>query len=121
MAVEDALTMTADAVLDFTQERGDTALEKLQAAINIDPLCFNAWLARAEIFYGMRDLENALNAAERAQEIDPNDVHVHTTLSRIWIEKGDKKKAEKYSLRARMLGWKEQIKNNKKTCTVSSN
>lgn len=121
MITKDPLVITADATLDFTQENNDSALEKLQTAISIDPLCFNAWLARSEILYEMRDLENALRAAEKAQEINPNDVHVHTTLSRIWIEKGDKKKAEKFSLRARMLGWKEQIKNNKKTCTISSN
>lgn len=118
MIAQDPLTLTADATLDFTQENNVSALEKLQLALAIDPLCFSAWLAQSEIYYSMRDLDNALPAAEKAQSINPNDVHVHTTLSRIWIEKGDKKKAEKFSLRARMLGWKEQIKNNKKTCTV---
>jgi Flp pilus assembly protein TadD len=119
MITKDPLILTADATLDFTKEDIKTALEKLKMATSIDPNCFGAWLAKSEILYSIRDLEEALSAAEKAQGINPNDVHVHTTLSRIWIEKGDKKKAEKFSLRARMLGWKEQIKNNKKTCTVS--
>lgn len=119
MITGNALTLTADATLDFTLEKNESALNKLKMAIAIDPSCFAAWLAESEILYSVRDLEGALSAAEKAQGINPNDVHVHTTLSRIWIEKGDKKKAEKFSLRARMLGWKEQIKNNKKTCTVT--
>lgn len=120
MITDDPLVLTADATLDFTQEENEAALEKLKMAVLIDPSCFAAWLAESEILYSMKNLEGALCAAEKAQAINPNDVHVHTTLSRIWIEKGDKKKAEKFSLRARMLGWKEQIRNNKKTCTVSN-
>lgn len=120
MKIQDPLALTADAILHFTQEDNVSALEKLKTAMNIDPNCFDAWLAQSEILYSIRDLEGALNAAEKAQAINSEDVHVHTTLSRIWVEKGDKKKAEKFSLRARMLGWKELIKNNKKSCKVSN-
>lgn len=120
MIIEDPLMLTADAILAFTQEKIEIALEKLKRALAIDPGCFAAWLAESEILYSLNKLEDALKAAETAHKINPDDVHVHTTLSRIWVEKGDKKKAEKFSLRARMLGWKEQIRNNKKTCTVSN-
>lgn len=117
---EDPLVLTADATLNFVREENDIALEKLEQAIRISAGCFEAWLAKAEIFYSLKRLDRALEAAQKAQELSPEDVCIHTTLSRIWIEMGDKKKAERFSVRARMLGWKEQIRNNKKTCTVSN-
>lgn len=117
----DPLVLTALATLDFIREDHDTALEKLEKAIQLSPTCFEAHLAKAEIFYSLKRFEDALHAAQIAQELNPEDVCIHTTLSRIWIEKGDKKKAERFNARARMLGWKELIKNNKKACTAVSN
>ncbi|PWU07082.1 MAG: hypothetical protein C5B43_00870 [Verrucomicrobia bacterium] len=113
---KDASILTALATLSFIQDNTDLALEKLEEAIELDSNCFSAWLAKAEILFSSKNFDAALQAAERAQQLSPEDVCVHTTLSRIWIEKEDKKKAEKFSLRARTLGWKEVIKNNKKTC-----
>jgi Flp pilus assembly protein TadD len=118
MITQDPLALTADATLLFTQEDNKAALEKLAIAISIDSSNFHPWLAQAEIYYGLKNFDNALTAAETAQKINPEDVHVHTTLSRIWIQKNDKDKAEKFSRRARMLGWKEQIRNKKKACQV---
>lgn len=115
------LTLTALATLDFIQDNTTSSLEKLDQAIQILPNCFEAWLAKAEIFYSLKNYDLALESAVKAQELNPEDVCVHTTLSRIWIEKGDKKKAERFGARARMLGWKEVIKNNKKTCRTVSN
>lgn len=117
----DPLVLTAHATLDFVREDVDSALEKLKKAIEISSQCFEAWLATAEIFYSLKRFEEALHAAQKAQELNPEDVCIHTTLSRIWIEKGEKKKAERFNARARMLGWKELIKNNKKTCIAVSN
>lgn len=118
---KDPLRLTALATLDFVQDRIESALKILEEAITIEPNCFEAWLAKGEIFYSLKNFDLALEAAEKARDLKPEDVCVHTTLSRIWIEKGDKKKAERFSLRARMLGWKEVIKNNKKTCRTLSN
>lgn len=115
------LKLTALATLDFVQDKLDSALQMLEEAISLDSNCFEAWLAKAEIFYSLKNFDMALESAEKAQGLNPEDVCVHTTLSRIWIEKGDKKKAERFSARARMLGWKEVIRNNKKTCRTISN
>jgi hypothetical protein len=37
-------------------------------------------------------------------------VHIHTSLSRIWMELGNKDEAEKHGARARVLGWREQLR-----------
>ena len=58
----------------------------------------------------MQAYEKALEAGKIAVGIKEDDVHIHTTLSRIWMELGDKEEAEKHGARARVLGWKEQLK-----------
>jgi Flp pilus assembly protein TadD len=55
-------------------------------------------------------LDPALAAAERALALRPDDLFIHTTLSRIWMERGDKATAEKHGARARVLGWKDTLK-----------
>ena len=112
----EALQLTADATLEYIQGNNKEALSILDQAIALDEACFDAWLAKAEIFYSTRDLNSALAAAEKALEINSQSVLVNTTLSRIWIERGDKKQAEHFSLQARRLGWKEYIQKGKRAC-----
>ena len=50
-------------------------------------------------------------AADRAHALQPADLFINTTLSRIWMEKGDKATAEKYGAQAKILSWKDQLKN----------
>ena len=69
-----------------------------------------AYHALAEILWSEKDFQSALEAAEKAHAIDDKDLHINTTLSRIWVQIGDQKKAEHYNAQARMLGWKEQLK-----------
>lgn len=98
------------ATLNFALGEIDAALRELEQARELAPDLFDVHLARAEILFSERRLEEALEAAERARDLSPEDIHIHTTLSRIWMERGDKEKAEHYGARARMLGWKEELK-----------
>ena len=59
----------------------------------------------------MRRFDAALVAADQALALRPDDLFINTTLSRIWMEKGDKATAEKYGAQAKILGWKDQLKN----------
>ncbi len=68
----------------------------------------------AEINFSLRRLDAALAAAERAHALRPDDLFINTSLSRIWMEKGDKAKAEHYGAQAKIQGWKEQLKNPEK-------
>ena len=85
--------------------------EKLQHALAIDSNCFDAWLALAEVFLSERNLDKALEAAEKGHSLQPEELHINTTLSRIWVERGDKDKAEHFAAQVRMISWKEEIKN----------
>ncbi len=99
-----------DATFEFTMGNPEAALEKLDQAVKEDPASFPAWHAMAEIRFDQGNYEQALEAGTIAVGIKEADVHIHTTLSRIWMELGDKDQAEKHGARARVLGWKEQLK-----------
>jgi Flp pilus assembly protein TadD len=106
----DPVALTEEAVLDFTLGDSPSALAKLTDALTADPAHFPAWLALAEVQFAARNFDAALEAALKAHALDPKDTHVNTSLSRIYMEKGDKPTAEHYGAQARMLSWKEELK-----------
>jgi len=99
-----------EATFEFTMGDHQAAIGKLHQAVKLDPACVPAWHAMAEIEFDRNDLDKALEAGMIALSLKEADVHLHTTLSRIWMERGDKEQAEKHGARARVLGWKEQLK-----------
>ena len=99
-----------DAIFNFTIGENTQAKEQLNQLLTEHPKEKEAWHALAEILWSEKDFQLALKAAEKAHDIDDKDLHINTTLSRIWVQIGDQKKAEHYNTQARMLGWKEQLK-----------
>lgn len=99
-----------DATLDFTLGESEGAIAKLEQLVREHPNSFGAWHALTEIYFAGGDYDAALTAGETAYGLDPDDVHINTSLSRIWVERGDKAKAEHFGAQARMLGWKAQLK-----------
>ena len=110
MEQENVQALVDEATFDFTMGEHDAALGKLNKAVELDPACFAAWHAMAEIHFDRDELDKALEAGSIAVGLKEDDVHIHTTLSRIWMESGNKEEAEKHGARARVLGWKEQLK-----------
>jgi cytochrome c-type biogenesis protein CcmH/NrfG len=104
-------SLIEDATFDYTMGDNDAALAKLQRAAAAAPASFEAWHALAEINFSLRRLDEALVAADRAHALRSDDLFINTTLSRIWMEKGDKATAEKYGAQAKILSWKDQLKN----------
>lgn len=99
-----------DATLDFTLGDSSAAIAKLRAILEAHPDAFPAWHALTEVYFSEADYDAALEAAEAAHRLNPEDVHINTSLSRIWVERGDKEKAEHFGAQARMLGWKDELK-----------
>lgn len=98
-----------DATFEFSMGNEHKALEILDKALDLNPKSFDAWHAITEILYTQKDYEGAKEAGERARAICPEDIHINTSLSRIWVELGNKEKAEYFGAQARMLGWREEI------------
>lgn len=111
MTSEELQALIEDATFDYTMGDNDAALAKLGRATREVPASFEAWHALAEIAFSLRRFDEALAAAEQAHALRPDDVFINTTLSRVWMEKGDKAMAEKFGAQAKILGWKDQLKN----------
>jgi len=99
-----------DATYDYAMGEAHAALAKLRAATQTAPDSFTLWHTLAEIALGAGLADEALAAAEKAHALRSDDLLINTTLSRIWVERGDKATAESYAAQAKILGWKEQLK-----------
>lgn len=99
-----------DATFDFTLGENDSAKAKLKALTQAHPDSFEAWHALTEVCFAEGQYDEALEAGERAHALRPDDVHINTSLSRIWVERGDKDKAEHFGAQARMLSWKDELR-----------
>ncbi|MGZ0654449.1 tetratricopeptide repeat protein [Coraliomargarita sp. W4R53] len=99
-----------DATLDFTLGDSQGAILKLSKLSEAHSESFGVWHALTEIYFAEGDYDAALRAGERAHQLSPDDIHINTSLSRIWVERGDKDKAEHFGAQARMLGWKDELK-----------
>jgi len=106
---DNAQELVEEATLDFTCGDASIALEKLEQALKLDDTSFEAWHALTEIHYAQQDWEQARQAAEKARALRPQDIHIHTSLSRIWLALGSKEKAEHWGAEARRLSWKDQL------------
>lgn len=111
MQADELQTLIDDATYDYALGDTDAAVAKLDRAVAAVPASFAAWHALAEINFSARRLDAALLAADHAHALQPEDLFINTTLSRIWMEKGDKPMAEKFGAQAKILGWKDQLKN----------
>jgi Flp pilus assembly protein TadD len=98
-----------EATYDYVSGDPEAALAKLGRATTEAPDSFEAWHAVAEISLSLRRLDEALAAGERAHALKKSDPLVIATLSRTWMEKGNKERAEHYGAMARVQGWKDEL------------
>lgn len=102
----------------FADEDFAGAVAKFRQVLEIDETYIDAWhgIARA-CFEGResdpRMLDQAIVAATRATELDPDDVTAYSTLSQIYVMKEDKETAEHWGGKARVAGWKQQLTRDK--------
>ena len=111
MTEQNLIDWVAEATFEFTLGNNEVAIQMLEKVIAKDPNYFPAWHALAEVYYSEKLYDKALDIAETAYSLKPNDIHINTSLSRIWLELGDKTKAEHFGSQVRILSWKKQLKN----------
>ncbi len=111
MTDDELQTLIEDATADFALGESETAIVKLTEATAAASESFEAWHALSEVNFSLRRLDQALAAGERAHALRPDDLFINTTLSRIWMERGDKARAEHFGAQAKIQGWKDQLKN----------
>jgi Flp pilus assembly protein TadD len=119
MTADELQTLIEDATADFALGESDAAIRKLGEATSVAPESFEAWHALAEVNFSLRRLDAALAAAEKAHALRPGDLFINTTLSRIWMERGDKARAEHFGAQAKIQSWKDQLKNPEQPGTLT--
>jgi tetratricopeptide (TPR) repeat protein len=96
-----------DLVSDGKQEH---ALGEYEKAVAADPTFTEAMHGLARCLQDLNRLDEAITVANRIAEIDPDDVLAHTSLSVLYQKKGMIPEAEAEGNKARILGWKQQLK-----------
>jgi tetratricopeptide (TPR) repeat protein len=99
------------AALDLMAE-GDLekAVAEYQESLNADPMFTEAMHGLARALQDLERYDEAIAAAQRVAEADPEDVLAHTSLSVLYQKKGMIAEAEAEGAKARVLGWKQQLK-----------
>ena len=90
------------------------AIGDYQQAIALDPAFTDAMHGLIRAYQDAERLDDAIAAALRLAELDPNDILAHTSLSILYQRKGMVPEAEAEANKARVLGWKQQLKEGKK-------
>lgn len=94
----------------FAEGRQEEAIREYQAAIDADPTFTDALHGLARIYQDLDRYDEAIAVAQKLASLDPDDVLPHTSLSILYQKKGMIAEAEEEANRARVLGWKQQLK-----------
>ena len=99
------------AALDlFADGKHEDAVAEYDKSIAADPTFLDALHGLARAYQDMELYDHAIAAAKRIAEIDQDDVLAHTSLSILYQKKGMVPEAEEEANKARILGWKQQLK-----------
>jgi len=93
---------------------GDGRLEEAVAAyresLAADPTFTEAMHGLARALQDLQRYDEAIAVAEEITKLDADDVLAHTSLSVLYQKKGMIPEAEAEGAKARVLGWKQQLK-----------
>lgn len=86
------------------------ALAEYKQSLEADPAFTETMHGMARILQDLQRFDEAIAVAKRIAELDPDDVLAHTSLSVLYQKKGMIPEAEEEANKARILGWKQQLK-----------
>jgi Flp pilus assembly protein TadD len=104
---EDHYYAALDSMADGKLEK---AVAEYQESLSADPTFTEAMHGLARALQDLQRYDEAIAVAQRLAEIDPDDVLAHTSLSVLYMKKGMIPEAEAEGAKARVLGWKQQLK-----------
>jgi len=88
----------------------EQAVTAYQESIAADPTFTEAMHGLARALQDLQRYDEAIAVSQRIAELDPDDVLAHTSLSVLYQKKGMIPEAEAEANKARILGWKQQLK-----------
>jgi tetratricopeptide (TPR) repeat protein len=99
------------AALDLVSDGNpEGALAEYDKSLEADPTFTEAMHGKARVLQDLDRLDEAIAVANRIAELDPDDILAHTSLSVLYQKKGMIPEAEAEGNKARVLGWKQQLK-----------
>lgn len=104
---EDHYYAALDLVAEGEQQR---AVEEYEKSLACDPAYTDSMHGLARSLQHLGRFDEAIAIARRIAEIDPDDILAHTSLSVLYQNKGMIAEAEAEGNKARILGWKQQLK-----------
>jgi tetratricopeptide (TPR) repeat protein len=96
-----------DLVLEGDHEQ---AVAEYRLAVAADPKFTDALHGLSRALQDLNRFDEAIEAAKQISEVDPDDILAHTSLSILYQKKGMVPEAEAEGNKARVLGWKQQLK-----------
>jgi len=97
----------------FGEGKLEEAIAAYQKALALDPTYSDALHGLAQAYYAKEDFDNSIATARRIVELDPDDVLAYTSISRACQRQGRIPEAEEAANKARVLGWKKQLQEQK--------
>jgi tetratricopeptide (TPR) repeat protein len=88
----------------------EKAVAAYQESLSADPAFTEAMHGLARALQDLERYDEAIAVAQRIADVDPDDVLAHTSLSVLYQKKGMIPEAEAEGAKARVLGWKQQLK-----------
>ncbi len=99
------------AALDLVLEgHHEQAVEEYKKSLAADPRFTDALHGLTRALQDLNRFDEAIATAKQISEIDPDDILAHTSLSILYQKKGMVPEAEAEGNKARVLGWKQQLK-----------
>ena len=99
------------AALDLMAEGHlDQAVDAYGQSLAADPTFTEPMHGLVRALQDLQRYDEAIAVANQIAEIDPDDVLAHTSLSVLYQKKGMIAEAEAEGAKARVLGWKQQLK-----------
>jgi tetratricopeptide (TPR) repeat protein len=99
------------AALDLMAEgKLEAAVVAYRESLAADPAFTEAMHGLARALQDLQRYDEAIAVANKITEVDPDDVLAHTSLSVLYQKKGMIAEAEAEGAKARVLGWKQQLK-----------
>ena len=102
------------AALDhFADGKNEDAVEEYRQALAIDPTFTDAMHGLARVLQELERYDEAIDVARKISELNSEDILAHTSLSILYQKKGMIAEAEAEANKARVLGWKKQLQEQK--------
>jgi Flp pilus assembly protein TadD len=94
----------------YADGKHSEAVAEYNKSVEADPSFTEALHGLARVYQDMERYDEAIAVANRIAELDKDDILAHTSLSILYQKKGMVPEAEEEANKARILGWKQQLK-----------